>query len=38
MCPSNPAETASAAAFLASCESSFMTVEEVFVDGGLAQV
>ncbi|WP_112383638.1 SDR family oxidoreductase [Sphingomonas carotinifaciens] len=34
----DPAETASAAAFLASCDSSFMTGAEVFVDGGLAQV
>ncbi|WP_268878327.1 SDR family oxidoreductase [Sphingomonas carotinifaciens] len=34
----DPAETASAAAFLASCDSSFMTGAEAFVDGGLAQV
>ena len=33
-----PAETAGAAAFLASDDSSFMTGSEVFVDGGLAQV
>lgn len=34
----DPAETAAAAAFLASGDSSFMTGSEVFVDGGLAQV
>jgi len=33
-----PAETAGAAAFLASDDSSFMTGGEVFVDGGLAQI
>ena len=33
-----PAETAAAAAFLASDDSSFMTGSEMFVDGGLAQV
>lgn len=34
----NPAETAAAAAFLASGDSSFMTGSEVFVDGGVAQI
>ena len=34
----DPSETAAAAAFLASSDSSFMTGGEVFVDGGLAQV
>ncbi|TGX54982.1 SDR family oxidoreductase [Sphingomonas gei] len=34
----DPAETAAAAAFLASGDSSFMTGSEMFVDGGLAQV
>ena len=34
----NPDETAAAALFLASDDSSFMTGSEVFVDGGLAQV
>jgi len=34
----DPSETAAAAAFLASPDSSFMTGGEVFVDGGLAQV
>ncbi len=34
----DPAETAGAAAFLASDDSSFMTGSEMFVDGGLAQV
>jgi NAD(P)-dependent dehydrogenase (short-subunit alcohol dehydrogenase family) len=33
-----PAETAAAAAFLASDDSSFMTGSEMFVDGGLAQI
>jgi NAD(P)-dependent dehydrogenase (short-subunit alcohol dehydrogenase family) len=33
-----PAETAAAAAFLASGDSSFMTGSEMFVDGGLAQI
>jgi NAD(P)-dependent dehydrogenase (short-subunit alcohol dehydrogenase family) len=33
-----PRETAGAAAFLASDDSSFMTGSEMFVDGGLAQV
>ena len=33
----DPAETAAAAAFLASADSSFMTGSEMFVDGGLAQ-
>jgi NAD(P)-dependent dehydrogenase (short-subunit alcohol dehydrogenase family) len=33
----DPAETAAAAAFLASGDSSFMTGSEMFVDGGLAQ-
>ena len=34
----DPAETAAAAAFLASGDSSFMTGSEMFVDGGLAQI
>jgi NAD(P)-dependent dehydrogenase (short-subunit alcohol dehydrogenase family) len=34
----DPAETAAAAAFLASSDSSFMTGSEVFVDGGVAQI
>lgn len=34
----DPSETAAAAAFLASSDSSFMTGGEMFVDGGLAQV
>ena len=34
----DPAETAGAAAFLASADSSFMTGSEVFVDGGVAQI
>ncbi len=34
----DPEESAAAAAFLASSDSSFMTGGEVFVDGGLAQV
>lgn len=34
----DPAETAAAAAFLASNDSSFMTGSEMFVDGGLAQI
>ena len=34
----NPAETASAALFLASDESSFVTGIELFVDGGSAQI
>jgi NAD(P)-dependent dehydrogenase (short-subunit alcohol dehydrogenase family) len=34
----DPAETAAAAAFLASGDSSFMTGSEVFVDGGVAQI
>jgi NAD(P)-dependent dehydrogenase (short-subunit alcohol dehydrogenase family) len=33
-----PIETAAAAAFLASSDSSFMTGSEMFVDGGLAQI
>lgn len=33
-----PSETAAAAAFLASGDSSFMTGSEMFVDGGLAQI
>ena len=33
-----PAETAAAAAFLASGDSSFMTGSELFVDGGQAQI
>ncbi|CAN5500971.1 SDR family oxidoreductase [soil metagenome] len=33
-----PSETAAAAAFLASSDSSFMTGSEMFVDGGLAQI
>ena len=33
-----PAETAAAAAFLASDDSSFMTGSEMFVDGGMAQI
>jgi len=33
-----PSETAAAAAFLASADSSFMTGSEMFVDGGLAQI
>jgi NAD(P)-dependent dehydrogenase (short-subunit alcohol dehydrogenase family) len=34
----DPSETAAAAAFLASDDSSFMTGSEMFVDGGLAQI
>jgi NAD(P)-dependent dehydrogenase (short-subunit alcohol dehydrogenase family) len=34
----DPAETAGAAAFLASGDSSFMTGSEMFVDGGFAQI
>lgn len=34
----DPVETAAAAAFLASGDSSFMTGSEVFVDGGVAQI
>lgn len=34
----DPSETGAVAAFLASSDSSFMTGDEVFVDGGLAQV
>jgi len=34
----DPSETAAAAAFLASSDSSFMTGSDVFVDGGLAQI
>lgn len=34
----DPSETAGAAAFLASDDSSFMTGSEIFVDGGLAQI
>jgi len=34
----DPAETAAAADFLASSDSSFMTGSEMFVDGELAQV
>ncbi|MGF7162239.1 NAD(P)-dependent dehydrogenase (short-subunit alcohol dehydrogenase family) [Rhodoligotrophos appendicifer] len=34
----NPEETASAALFLASSESSFVTGSELFVDGGSAQI
>lgn len=34
----DPSESAAAAAFLASSDSSFMTGAEIFVDGGLAQV
>jgi NAD(P)-dependent dehydrogenase (short-subunit alcohol dehydrogenase family) len=33
-----PVETAAAAAFLASDDSSFMTGSELFVDGGMAQI
>lgn len=33
-----PSETAGAAAFLASSDSSFMTGSELFVDGGFAQI
>ena len=33
-----PSETAAAAAFLASADSSFTTGSEMFVDGGLAQI
>ena len=34
----DPAETASAALFLASDESSFVNGSELFVDGGSAQI
>jgi len=34
----DPVETAAAAAFLASSDSSFMTGSELFVDGGYAQI
>jgi NAD(P)-dependent dehydrogenase (short-subunit alcohol dehydrogenase family) len=34
----DPAETAAAAAFLSSQDSSYMTGSEVFVDGGFAQI
>jgi NAD(P)-dependent dehydrogenase (short-subunit alcohol dehydrogenase family) len=34
----NPDETASAALFLASDESSFVNGSELFVDGGSAQI
>lgn len=34
----DPSETASAALFLATEDSSFMTGSEIFVDGGLAQI
>jgi NAD(P)-dependent dehydrogenase (short-subunit alcohol dehydrogenase family) len=34
----DPAELGSAAAFLASDDSSFMTASELAVDGGLAQL
>jgi NAD(P)-dependent dehydrogenase (short-subunit alcohol dehydrogenase family) len=35
--PSQPAETAAAALFLASDDAAFVTSSELFVDGGSAQ-